>query len=186
MPTPAEIDARKAQRAAERAQARAAAADAIDDRPTPRPRTSHRKRTATVEICRVETCEKAAVTRGLCNRHYMRLARALKAGLSFDLRTGEVVTSPHRPEPPTLTSGMPGCLGDNDMARIKHDVEVDAATVLPFALAFCVAQSLHEMGLADNPEAMAAFASALAPRALPSSTSQSDSDEEDPHHVPTP
>lgn len=127
-----------------------------------------RRTTTIVDVCLVEDCGRVVQARGLCKTHYASLSRALKSGQDWNIRTGKVVTSPHRPEAPNLSGPWETAFSSDDLATVKHAVEVDAARLLPHALAFCIAESLSSTGLVDNPDAMAAFNESTGARALSS------------------
>lgn len=125
-----------------------------------------RSRPDVVEICLVGTCDRITRVRGLCMRHYNSLGKALKAGREWDLATGKVVPTGHRPRSPFetpngLTPTLPNGQCFADLGEVKHMVEVDAARVLPHVMAWCIAEMLRESGLTKNPEALQAFSEAI-------------------------
>jgi hypothetical protein len=103
-------------------------------------------------------------------RHYNSLNKALKAGQPWDIATGKLVPSGMRPRSPfdaPAQLGNSGWLGHEALDDVRKHVEVDAARVLPHVMAWCVAEMLSHSGLAENPEALRAFAESTAHPATP-------------------
>jgi hypothetical protein len=141
------------------------------DRDSRRPVGSKPK--GVIEVCLVPDCSRVVDARGLCKKHHQSLSRALKAGVPWDAATGQAIDTGHRPEPPgqpvppdrlhryPFLENLPqhvDHLNRDELQGIKHQVEVDAARILPFALAYCIGRTLQSVGVLDDPEVATAFA----------------------------